>query len=204
MHRATLLFVPLAIVWGACGGVDVAELTEARRGTDLDNNSETEVGSLEQAVTAVQQFIFRNEGSKRCLGVDGASTAPGARLKQFDCDCFANQQWHPDASNELVPDHRAFVNFKSELCIGAEGDSASSNVALTQQNCNRTRVQQWTRNDFRDNALGEQTFRFRNAEGLCMGVDGGSAANGAQIKQFACDQRVNQRWVVHPPEFCSF
>ncbi|HKP63660.1 MAG TPA: RICIN domain-containing protein [Polyangiales bacterium] len=194
MKRSTCISLGLCCWITAC-------VADTGSGPDLDSESETEVGLLPEALT--QQFVFRNEGSKRCLGVDRASTAPGARLKQFDCDCFANQQWHPDASYQVVPSHRAFVNFKSGLCIGAEGSSTSSNVALMQQSCNRTNVQQWRRIDFRDNALGEETFRFRNAEGLCMGVDGGSGANGAQIKQFACDQRINQRWVVHPPEFCG-
>jgi glucosylceramidase len=162
------------------------------------------VGLQPQALEAAEFFVFRNENSKRCMGVDRASTDPGARIQQFDCDCTANQQWRLDTEHVVIADHLALVNGKSQLCIGVDGASTSAGANLSQFGCDQRANQQWAYEELGENALGEMTIRFRNAKSkLCMGIGGGSQANGAQVQQFECDTRQNQRWVVHSPAFCS-
>jgi hypothetical protein len=164
----------------------------------------SEIGLETDALATVDHFVYRNENSKRCIGVDRASTVAGARIMQFDCDCTANQQWQLDTEHVVVVNHRAFINRKSQLCLGVDGASTSPGADLMQFSCDRRANQQWSYEELGRNSLGETTIRFRNANSnLCMGVDGASTANGAQIKQFACDTRQNQRWVVQSPSFCS-
>jgi hypothetical protein len=38
-------------------------------------------------------FALKNRKSGLCLGISGASTAPGAQAVQFRCDGSANQGW---------------------------------------------------------------------------------------------------------------
>jgi hypothetical protein len=150
-----------------------------------------------------ERFVFRNENSKLCLGVDRASTEPGAQLKQFECDCSANQQWIVDDDRIVISGHQALVNVKSQLCTGVDGGSSEPDASIMQFACDQRPNQQWALEDEGPNELGEPTIRFKNASGLCMGVDGASTASDVQVKQFPCDGRINQRWVAHSPGFCS-
>ncbi|MET0342232.1 MAG: RICIN domain-containing protein [Polyangiales bacterium] len=189
--RGTILSMCLGICLAACAA-DEGELDEV-----------TDDAPLIAALQASGSFVFRNEGSKHCIGVDRASTTAGARLKQFECDCAANQTWRIESA-VAIANHRALSNAKSKLCIGIDGASTKAGADLMQFPCDRKGNQQWAYEEQGKNGLGETLIRFRNAGSkLCIGVDGSSKSNGAQLKQFPCDTRANQRWVVHSPSFCS-
>ena len=66
--------------------------------------------------------------SKKCIGVDGASTKLGADIRQFGCDGSANQTWKPLVDQNLV----RFRNVKSRYCLGVH----SSERMLKQFECN--------------------------------------------------------------------
>lgn len=191
----------LTLSFGCCLTACTSELGGP---DELESENTPEVGVESEALRAGDYFVFRNENSKRCIGVDRASTAAGAHVKQFDCDCTANQQWKLDTDHVVIANHRALINGKSHLCIGVDAASTSAGADLMQFGCDQAANQQWTYEEMGQNSVGETKIRFKNGKSkLCMGVDGGSTANGAQIKQFACDTRPNQQWVVLSPAFCS-
>jgi hypothetical protein len=132
-----------------------------------------------------------NAKSGRCIGVDGASTANGALLKQFTCAGTTipnNQIWNVQSTDSLL-----FLNSKSSKCMGVDGASVSSGANIGQFNCGGGATpnnQQWFA------LAGSQGTFLKNSKSLlCLGVDGASTANGAQLKQFPCDGSTNQQWI---------
>ena len=88
-----------------------------------------------QAIDATH-FLFVNTRSGLCLGVDGASTADGARVSQFNCDptptASENQAWRFVFS---TVDQYQIRNGKSGKCIGINGASTANGAFATQQTC---------------------------------------------------------------------
>jgi hypothetical protein len=90
-----------------------------------------------------------------------------------------------------------FLNGKSAKCIGIDGASPAEGAQARQFYCDGrgqpTDNQSW---ELRSNGAGR--FRFVNRRsGLCLGVSGGSVADGALIQQFACgaaNPGNNQSW----------
>jgi len=142
------------------------------------------------SVFAGAQIYFKNDKSALCIGVDGASTANGALLKQFGCSPGApNQTWAPTSG-----DPENLVNAKSSKCMGVDGASVSAGANIGQFDCgNRSPNQLWSIVN-----QGGPDWHIKNSKsGLCIGVDGGSTAAGAQLKQFGCDEQApNQNWSV--------
>jgi len=54
------------------------------------------------------------------------------------------------------------------------------------------------RDESQPEVLAAKSYTIRNASSdLCIGgVDGGSSEDGAQLKQFGCDGRDNQDWIL--------
>lgn len=132
---------------------------------------------------------FKNVKSGLCLGVDHASTANGARVKQFRCDNSRNQRWRtqgPGAGGIGL----TFANLKSNLCMGVDRSSKESAANIGQHYCEAALDQTWI------TAGGGDSLRIMNYNSrLCIGVDRASTAGGAQVKQFRCDDKPNQKWV---------
>lgn len=142
-------------------------------------------------MVSVSLASFQDVKSGRCMGVDGASTANGALIKQFTCDGSTNQNWR-GASNSAG--QNTLTNQKSGRCMGVSGASTAAGANIGQFTCDGSSNQKWDLI-----AVGGTTttpiLNFRNVKsGLCIGVDGGSTANGAQLKQFRCDGSANQQW----------
>jgi len=183
MNHSTLL--PSVLCLLASGGIASAEPTAAETA-----KTDEKTGELSQALQAFELASFQNVKSQRCIGVDGASTANGALLKQFSCDSSSNQNWHIQRSGI----EHTMINQKSNRCMGVSGASKTAGANLGQFGCDGSANQAWVLE-----ALGGTTAnpiaRFINVNSnMCLGVDGASTANGAQLKQFPCDGSVNQQW----------
>jgi hypothetical protein len=150
------------------------------------SNPEPDVRSL----AFLGQIYFQNDKSGRCIGVDGASTANGALVKQFGCAPGSpNQTWTATSGNPTT-----LVDVKSSKCMGVDGASVNPGANIGQFNCgNRAPNQLWSIIN-----QGGPDWHIKNSKsGLCIGVDGASTANGAQLKQFACNEQApNQNWAV--------
>jgi hypothetical protein len=89
-----------------------------------------------------------------------------------------------------------FKNAKSKKCIGVK-DASKKNGALVQQfDCDNRPNQKWQVRDV--NVIdGVSVFALRNVKSeKCMGVDGASVRESANIGQYNCDTGApNQRWV---------
>lgn len=186
MTREVLYGASISLCLAACA----ADPGEPEEGFDIDEPAE--LGAAEQALATGEVISFRNQKSGRCIGVDGASTANGALVKQFACDGSSNQRWITTRSGV----EHVFENGKANgKCMGVDGASVSPGANIGQFNCgNFAPNQSWAMVD-RDNDL---RFNILNSKsGLCIGVDGASTANGAQLKQFACNFTApNQDWEV--------
>ena len=142
-------------------------------------------------LTTHTQISFKNIKSGRCIGVNHASTANGALLKQFNCDNAPNQRWRVQRRGA----EHTFINVKSGRCMGVDGASVRPGANIGQYSCGSAAPNQaWV-------LLSDTPDLVRNLVNakskLCIGVDRGSTANGAQLKQFTCNLTApNQEWRV--------
>ncbi|HKP64030.1 MAG TPA: RICIN domain-containing protein [Polyangiales bacterium] len=180
MTRTAWVIALVSCSLAACAA-DTGQLDE-----DEGENA-VEPAALTQELKAGNVAALKNVKSGRCIGVDGASTANGAFIKQFTCDGAANQGWTLQA---VTNNTFRLSNGKSHRCIGVDGGSHNAGANLRQFTCDSSANQQWL---ILSNA-NDVVFLNRGSD-LCIGVDGASTANGAQLKQFECDERPNQRWV---------
>jgi V8-like Glu-specific endopeptidase len=85
-------------------------------------------------------FTIRNGKSGKCIGVDHASTASGARVAQYPCDGFDNQSWQ---FFQASPGRFNIVNGKSGKCIGVDRAATANGAELFQFTCDGSMNQQW-------------------------------------------------------------
>jgi len=181
MNRSIFLLASLSCCLTSCAA-DYGE---------PDTDDSVEVDELSQGLALDEVVSFKNLNSQRCIGVDGASTEHGALVKQFTCDGALNQSWRAEGGLELV-------NVKSDKCMGVDGGSRNHGANIGQYNCDGAVNQNWIWSPVDGSPdivrlVNENSFSVR-----CIGVDGGSGDNGAQLKQFRCDSSANQIWVVIP------
>lgn len=120
-------------------------------------------------------FRLRNEGSGRCLDVDGANAAGGTPLIIWDCHSNANQQFTQNGAALQVLGKCAHV---------PPGAGAGTRVQV--QDCDGGAHQQWALNS---------NGTIRNAQtGLCLDVNGASTAGGSAVIVWNCHDGANQRW----------
>jgi hypothetical protein len=161
--------------------------------SDTDKSKSVEVDKLSQALKAFETSSFQNIKSDRCIGVDGASTANGALLKQFSCDRAPNQSWRLLRTGLTYN----FIDVKSNKCMGVDHASVNSGANLGQYTCgagggapNQTWILEAVGGTTQNPVVVIHNVKSRG----CIGVDRASKANGAQLKQFRCDGAVNQQW----------
>jgi hypothetical protein len=162
--------------------------------------SSAETADLSQQLADLTYVSLQNVNATsgslvaKCMGIDGASQANGALAKQFDCDGRLNQGWRlrSDASTATT----IATNANSGKCLGVDRGSTTPGANVGQFNCDGSANQRWVLN-----AVGGTTEspivtlinRTPNS-GICIGVDRGSTAAGAQLMMFSCDGRANQQW----------
>ncbi|MDG4830642.1 endo-1,4-beta-xylanase [Solwaraspora sp. WMMD1047] len=118
---------------------------------------------------------LRNEGSGRCLDVNGASSTNGGQMIIWDCHSNANQQF--------VQNGRALQVLGK--CLDAPPNAAAG-TQLQIWDCSGGANQQWVFN-------GNGTIS--NAQtGLCLDVNGAGTANGSAVIVWSCHGAANQRW----------
>lgn len=81
-----------------------------------------------------------------------------------------------------------YTNFSSGLCLGISG--GQDNAPAVQWNCNGHPDQQWTRGAVNNLGYGQEI----NLDGECLGVAGGSTAEGATVVGWNCNGHSDQYW----------
>ena len=93
--RSVLLTVCCAAVIGfgeAANAADPSSDPASAESAAADAKA-VQPGARSQALKARRPYLFSNEKSHGCIGVDRASTSSSAYIKQFTCDGKANQKW---------------------------------------------------------------------------------------------------------------
>lgn len=134
--------------------------------------------------------IFLSGDSGKCLGLDGASPSPGARVRQYYCDGrdqpVDHQYWR---LHSIGGGYFLIYNTKSNLCVGVGGGSTQDGAIVAQYGCDPTPTttenQAWR--FVLSTSGGGGYYQIKNGKsGKCIGIDGGLNNNGAVASQFTC------------------
>jgi hypothetical protein len=127
------------------------------------------------------------KGSEKCLDVDAASTANGARIQQWSCNGTGAQSF--TIENRGNGNYR-LRNTASNKCLDVAAGGTS----------NGTRIQQWTCSTssnqiFRIDDEAGGYFRLRHpASNKCVDVNAASSADAAQVQLWSCNSTAAQSW----------
>ncbi|WP_117209547.1 RICIN domain-containing protein [Allorhizocola rhizosphaerae] len=168
-----------AVNCGTADGTDVRQLAW------MDNSCQ------QWQVTPTSDGWFRlgNRNSGKTLDVAECGTASGANVRLWTWLNSNCQQWRlqPIGVNTIV-------NANSGKLVDTLNCSTSSGADVRQQPFLNTACQKWT---FTHTDNGYYQVRPTHASGLCLIVNGGSTADGADIVQGACSGNHSQ-WRVEP------
>jgi cytochrome c len=134
-------------------------------------------------------FVARS--SNKCMGVAGASTAPGAKVIQWPCVDVLNQHWY-------LASHSSgwylIVNNQTGRCLAPENGSTNNGAQMTVVDCNHAdRTQLWHPSVTHDDGTHGGTW-LNAGSWKCLGVLAGSTANGAKVIQWDCNGNPDQDW----------
>jgi microsomal dipeptidase-like Zn-dependent dipeptidase len=123
----------------------------------------------------------------RCLDVDRASAADGARVHQWTCNAGDSQRWKlrgAEGAWELI-------NAGSGKCLDGEAMvSGLLGPSVSQRACAGTPGQRWQA------VRTGNTFSLRSDSGLCLEVASQSRADGAAVAPAPCTGAAHQQWDI--------
>jgi hypothetical protein len=182
--------------WGRVGLVVVLAACGAGR---------EEAGGIEivqEQLSANAVYVVRAGHSRKCLDVQGASTADGAAVHQWDCHRRANQQFRLRAAGEgnfeLLAQH-------SGKCLEVAAAGKADGDRVRQGGCDGGDHQRWR---ITGDSGGRQQLQAQHS-GRCLEIAGGSNAKGAAVEQRACADRQSQQFLFtlvtdgSPPDAAS-
>jgi glucose/arabinose dehydrogenase len=114
--------------------------------------------------------------SGKCVDVNGASSADGAKIQLWTCHGGTNQQWTRNGNT-----WRALGK-----CMDVGGTADGALVRLW--TCTGTGAQSWT--------IGANGSLVNTQSGKCLDANGASAADGTQLIIWTCHGGTNQRWTL--------
>lgn len=195
MNRSTILWTSLAccLAFSAAAYGDPETVDAAKSSTALQIQGLPPKGEV---------LTFENQKSELCMGVDRASKKNGALVKQFPCDGRPNQQWR-------VVGRFTLQNVNSGKCLGVDRASVKPGANIGQYDCepNRDDIgsnQSWDLLGIEGSTvkriINKKSTLHHGNRRFCVGVNRGSKAKGAQLKQFPCDaisldRPSNQAWL---------
>jgi hypothetical protein len=94
-------------------------------------------------------------------------------------------------------------NLKSGLCMGVEGGRTSNGSRVLQWNCNGAPDQLWNVDFSGSDRQVVNYLRSPSNQYACLGVSGGSTAQGAQLVVWQCDGSRNQKWSAQGSSACG-
>ncbi|WP_433089996.1 RICIN domain-containing protein [Dactylosporangium sp. CA-052675] len=118
--------------------------------------------------------------SGRCLDVDAASTANGAKVQLWDCNNQVNQGWALTGAGQL--------KVYGGKCLDAFGNGTANGTTVDIWDCDNQANQQWT--------LGADGTVRGVQSGLCLDAYDNGTANGTTLVLWACNSQANQRWTL--------
>jgi hypothetical protein len=136
-------------------------------------------------------YQIENNNSPYCLAVPGASTKPGVKLIQWNCDSHREQLWKTDVWTSWY----RIKNYETGLCLAIGNGSSTPGAPAIQWPCNGGYEQLWSVGD--DNLNPRTLVNYESRQ--CLAVSGGSKARGAAVIQWPCNSGPEQDWVFFPP-----
>ena len=122
-------------------------------------------------------------GSGKCLDVNGATTTPGTQLQIWDCNGGSNQTWTRASTGQLT-----VYSGSATMCMTAANNQTTPGTPVVISPCGSGTDQQWHFNT--DGTItGVQS-------GICLDVNGASAANGTKVQLWTCNHASNQQWTL--------
>lgn len=120
-----------------------------------------------------------------CIGVDDASTASGAPVKQLRCDGQPNQQWF---AQEVEHGVVIYINEKSHKCMDVDHASMEPGADLMQSDCDGSENQQWI---FKACDASRECMANKKS-GLCVAAS--RLDHDVQLEQVKCETGQPQAW----------
>ncbi|MFD0441545.1 ricin-type beta-trefoil lectin domain protein [Streptomyces indonesiensis] len=121
---------------------------------------------------------LRGDGSGRCLDVENASTAAGAKVLIRDCHTAARPAVDHLGGGEI----RVF----GDKCLDAYDQGTANGTRIITWPCNGQDNQKWTL---------DANGSIRNVHAdLCLDVDNAGTANGTPLILWTCNGQGNQKW----------
>lgn len=150
-----------------------------------------EAGGIEivqEQLSANAVYVVRAAHSRKCLDVQGAGSADGAAVQQWDCHSRINQQFRLRAAGggsfELVAQH-------SGKCLEVAQGGRADGDRVRQSACIGGAHQRWRITAGSD---GRQQLQVVHS-GRCLQIAGSSTARGAAVEQRACADRGSQQFL---------
>ncbi|EPX55912.1 Endo-1,4-beta-xylanase A precursor [Cystobacter fuscus DSM 2262] len=132
-------------------------------------------------------YVIRSAMTNKCIDVDSASTADGAKVQQWECNSSAAQTFHLSPTSD---GYWKIVNVNSGKALDIKDVSTAQNAVLHQWSYVGANNQQ-----FRFIARGNNQFSFhpRHTD-MAIDLYWGSADNGTLLVQYPYTGGANQHW----------
>lgn len=132
-------------------------------------------GWCPNAPAAPTNALLQSFTAGKCLDVNGAATAPGSAVIQYDCHGSTNQRWTLTAGGAM----QVYGN----RCLTPLAGLIATGTPVVIDNCTISPAQTW--------AYTAGTLRVG---GLCLEVTGANPNNGAPIQIATCNGAAAQNW----------
>ena len=181
----------LGVAWESTSNGGYLEQYQCR-----DRNSQ--VWYLE-SVPSSRFYRLRSKLSSKCMAIESASEDPGKLLVQQDCVSTTvasadldRQLWSFGDGFVPAAQPARLVSGHSGRCLTVSG--ASAGATATQSSCQT--AQGASTQGIRLERAGQAYRLIVSSTGQCVGVAGGSTAEGASIVQWPCDGSADHAWDV--------
>ena len=154
-------------------------------------SSTTELSGSPRTITCATYYEIVARHSGKCLDVEGESMAAGARVIQFVCGGWANQQWQIIS---VGGGYYKIVARHSGKVLDVQWGALDNGTPVWQWDENGTAAQQW---EIIDVGGGYVRIMARHS-GKALDVAGGSTADLTQIHQWDYVGIANQQWLLRP------
>ncbi len=154
-------------------------------------SSTTELSGSPGTISCATYYEIVARHSGKCLDVEGESMDSGARVIQFGCGGWANQQW------QVIPVGGGFYKIvarHSGKVLDVQGGGLGNGTPVWQWDENGTPAQQW---EIIDVGGGYVRIMARHS-GKALDVEGGFTADGTQVHQWDYVGIANQQWLLRP------
>ncbi|PCC71915.1 Ricin-type beta-trefoil lectin domain-like [Nannocystis exedens] len=138
---------------------------------------------------ALADTTIQAKHSGKVLDIEGASSAPGARVSQYTRHNGPNQLF---ALHQISAGVYTIVARHSGQCLDVDGASMADSVEVGQYPCHGGAHQQFMIARLSD---GSYLIIARHS-GKCLDIAGAGLDNGARLHQFRCHGGDNQRFYL--------